>query len=1021
MPYKRFNEDTRVKIPTIIHLTRLGYNYLSKKENRHDPNTNIFTDIFNKSIKKINNNLSDQDLKKIYDQILLSLKNNDLGKEFYKILTADSGIKLIDFDNFEKNNFNVVTELTYEKDGEGFRPDITILINGMPLSFIEVKIPNNKDGILAEQERMQSRFKNKNYRNFINITQLIIFSNNMNYDEESHLPLEGAFYLTTSYDKSTLNYFREEEKFDLNSLLKNITDEQENFILEDNNLVSIKNSKEFITNKDPDTPTNALCTSLLQKNRLAFLLKFGIAYVVQKKGIEKHVMRYPQFFAAKEIRNKIDQGKKKGIIWHTQGSGKTALAYYSLKNLLNYFRLKKKISKYYFIVDRMDLVDQANHEFRSRGLSVHNINSRKEFANDIKSNAAIHNSEGNDEITVINIQKFDNDEKIIQNNDYNLNIQRIYFIDEVHRGYAKNGTFLASLEESDRNAIKIGLTGTPILKTDANTRTLFGDYIHKYFYNRSILDGYTLRLIREIMETHEKRKFEKIIEEIKVLKGSISKTDVYAKAIFVEPLLDFIIKDFENFRILNEDSTVGAMVVCDSSEQASMMNKIFKEKYLNKTLKDESDMSFNNKLLEKHKIKSGALILHDEGTKIERKSVIESFKDGEIDIIFVNRMLLTGFDAPRLKKLYLARKIESHNLLQALTRVNRTYKNFRYGYVVDFAGIQEEFDKTNKAYLEELELELGDEIENYNSILKNENEIDEEIKQIKEVLFSYDTENLENFTKQIILISDRKELLKIVNSLKNTKELYNHIRLKGEYKLLERLDFKNFYQLFKVAIGRLNYINQRSSQEKENNVKGLLNLALLNIESFSFIKTGEEELKLADQFKSLIQKVLEEERKNLDNRDPQYISLKEELERILKLKDIKDISKDNMNKNSKELEKVIISLKELNRKDQLLNNKYNNDSKFMRLHKDLLRSDMFKINESQLYSVVNDLKKNTDIKIIQNSNVLENEGFVKTMMSRIIYDTFKDKHNFDIDKENTEYINRFIRKEYMTEFNAGIN
>ena len=179
MPYKRFNEDTRVKIPTIIHLTRLGYNYLSKKENRHDPNTNIFTDIFNKSIKKINNNLSDQDLKKIYDQILLSLKNNDLGKEFYKILTDDSGIKLIDFDNFEKNNFNVVTELTYEKDGEEFRPDITILINGMPLSFIEVKIPNNKDGILAEQERMQSRFKNKNYRNFINITQLIIFSNNM--------------------------------------------------------------------------------------------------------------------------------------------------------------------------------------------------------------------------------------------------------------------------------------------------------------------------------------------------------------------------------------------------------------------------------------------------------------------------------------------------------------------------------------------------------------------------------------------------------------------------------------------------------------------------------------------------------------------------------------------------------------------------------------------------------------------------------------------------------------------------
>ena len=108
-----------------------------------------------------------------------------------------------------------------------------------------------------------------------------------------------------------------------------------------------KNSKEFITNKDPQTPTNKICTSLLQKKRIEFLLRFGIAYVSTKKGIEKHIMRYPQIFAAQQIKNKIDKGINKGVIWHTQGSGKTALAYYSLKYLLNYFRSKKKISKYY--------------------------------------------------------------------------------------------------------------------------------------------------------------------------------------------------------------------------------------------------------------------------------------------------------------------------------------------------------------------------------------------------------------------------------------------------------------------------------------------------------------------------------------------------------------------------------------------------------------------------------------------------------------------------------------------------
>ena len=487
------------------------------------------------------------------------------------------------------------------------------------------------------------------------------------------------------------------------------------------------------------------------------------------------------------------------------------------------------------------MVIQANKEFRSRGLSVHNIESKKEFSDNIKSNAAIHNANGNDEIIVVNIQKFDNDESKIKNNDYNLDIQRVYFIDEVHRGYTTNGTFLASLEESDRNAIKIGLTGTPTLNTDASTKRLFGDYIHKYFYNRSIIDGYTLRLIREIMETYEKKKLEKILEEIKVKKGSINKAELYSKEIFVEPLLDYIIDDFERFRILNEDNSVGAMVVCDSGEQAVTMNNIFLNKFKNTNLKIDIK-TFHSNFLEECKIKTGALILHDEGSKKERENIVEEFKDGEIDILFVNRMLLTGFDAPRLKKLYLARKIESKSLLQALTRVNRTYKNFRYGYVVDFVGIQEEFDKTNEAYLKELEEELGDEIENYNSILKSEIEIDNEIKDIKKFLFKFDTENIENFTTQLIQINDKKDLIKIVNSLKNIKELYNHIRLKGEYELLKKIDFKNFSNLYKIANRRLNYLNEKISHENKESVKGLLNLALMDVEAFTFTKIGEKSL-----------------------------------------------------------------------------------------------------------------------------------------------------------------------------------
>ena len=123
--------------------------------------------------------------------------------------------------------------------------------------------------------------------------------------------------------------------------------------------------------------------------------------------------------------------------------------------------------------------------------------------------------------------------------------------------------------------------------------------------------------------------------------------------------------------------------------------------------------------------------MYDVGTKDDRDTYVEHFKDEKIDMLFVYNMLLTGFDSPRLKKIYLGRKIKSHSLLQALTRVNRPYKNFRYGYVVDFADIQSEFDKTNQAYFKELENEFGDETKNYNKLFKSQIEIEKEIDQIK--------------------------------------------------------------------------------------------------------------------------------------------------------------------------------------------------------------------------------------------------------------------------------------------------
>ncbi|MBT6120637.1 type I restriction endonuclease subunit R, partial [bacterium] len=152
-----FNEDSRVKIPTILHLIRLGYDYLSLKKQKWDTSTNIFPDIFQTSLQRINPGASSEDIARFYDEVSLCLENEDIGRAFYEKLTNKSGIKLIDFDDFNINTFNVVTELPCQKDDESFRPDITLLINGLPLAFIEVKKPNNRDGILAEHNRIETR------------------------------------------------------------------------------------------------------------------------------------------------------------------------------------------------------------------------------------------------------------------------------------------------------------------------------------------------------------------------------------------------------------------------------------------------------------------------------------------------------------------------------------------------------------------------------------------------------------------------------------------------------------------------------------------------------------------------------------------------------------------------------------------------------------------------------------------------------------------------------------------------
>ena len=1023
----KHNEDTRVKIPSILHLTRLGYKYLSLKNSNWDINTNIFTDIFKSSIEKINETTKDLDSKKVYEEVSLLLDYEDLGKAFYQRIIEKSGAKLIDFENFENNSFHVVTELTYKNYDEEFRPDITLLINGMPLVFIEVKKPNNKDGVLAERERINVRFSNDRFKKFINITQLMVFSNNMEYDDNSIEPVEGAFYATPS-QKPIFNYFREEEKLNLAELLNDLDDNTENEILKDNNLEVIKNNAEFITNKSAQTPTNRISTSLFSKDRLKFLLQFGIAYVKSKNGVQKHIMRYPQIFATKAIENKLNEGIRKGIIWHTQGSGKTALAFYNVRYLTNYFQAKRIIPKFYFIVDRLDLLTQAKKEFSARGLKVHTIASRDDFAKDIKKTTAIHNDRGEYEITVVNIHKFKDDPDVISTQDYDINIQRVYFLDEVHRSYNPKGSFLANLETSDKNAIKIGLTGTPLLGEDTSSKLLFGDYIHKYYYNSSIADGYTLRLIREEIETSYKLQLQKAIENIEVLQGDLKKEEIYSHEKFVNPMLAYIVNDFKSSKKRFDDDSIGAMVICDSSAQAKKMYEIFQAKY--EKLEASNNDNFSAELVAEPKNTYGKsnieikrdlkakVILHDIGTKQDRKDWVEEFKDGKIDFLFVYNMLLTGFDAPRLKKLYLGRIIRQHGLLQALTRVNRTYKKFKYGFVVDFADISKEFDATNKAYFEELQNELGDEMESYSSLFKSKEEIEEEIENIKDILFEFNTLNAEIFSQQISKIRDIKKMQEIKKVLESAKSLYNLIRLFGHSELLEKIDFQKLNLLYREASNHLNLLNQKQALENGDENTNIINLALEDI-IFNFIKKGEKELVLAGELKNTLRKTRESFQNNFDKKDPFYITLKEELERLFKNKNLSEITQDEMNKNIAELKKIDDKIRELNRQNDLLKDKYKGDTKYARMHKRIKENNITD-KQSKIFSALENVKIQLDEKVLNNSAILKHENFFIAQTEPIVDVEFEDNNKINLSDESFKYINTLIATEYLNEYN-GVN
>ncbi len=1069
----KFNEATRVQMPAMVHLTRLGYSYFGKINEDmagsvYDPDTNILTDVFKLQFERLNPSAKGE-FAQTLRAIRQELTNEDLGKSFYKRLTNVSPVRLIDFENPRNNSFHFTAEFTCKNGQDEFRPDITLFVNGLPLCFVEVKKPNNHGGMVAESKRMnRERFPNKKFRRFINITQLMIFSNNMEYDTMGGIvPIQGAFYCTAARENAPFNCFREENPSNqpVAPFIKeypygSIKQDEEKRILSDFNCQVIHHTPEYQTNLDVNTPTNRILTSMCSPERLLFLIKYGIAYVKMEKEVDgkiestdqKHIMRYQQMFASLAIRDQLNDGATSGVVWHTQGSGKTALSYYLTYVLSDYYAKHSMVAKFYFIVDRIDLLEQATQEFEARGLVVSTANTRAELMAQFRNNHAQEGLSGQPEITVVNIQRFAEDKEKVNLPAYATNLQRIFIMDEAHRGYKPGGCFLANLFDADPKSIKIALTGTPLLKSDCASSVVFKRYFHTYYYDRSIADGYTLKIIREDIETSYKERLSEVYDKLEMLvqKKDIKRSQIIEHESYVSELAHYISDDLRQFRKIQGDDTLGGMVICETSEQARKLYEAFlhtpdggQSQPIQIKMGDQIWMAAEAVPVYETKKKPlrVGLILHDSDDKETRKQIIKDFKKNmTIDLLIVFNMLLTGFDAPRLKRLYFGRKLKDHNLLQALTRVNRPYKDNRYGYVIDFANIKRNFEETNEAYLKELnrfnnpdEVDGNHTTDTFSQVIEDPDELIRQMRDVRQTLFDYTTNNVEEFSSEISSIEDKQVLLDLKKTLISAKDCANIVRTFGDNDLKDafgKLEITKLPDMLKEVQHHIDIINQKEAFAVSDETKQLVNEAMQDIR-FNFSKIGEEEMKmiaggreLQDKWSVAIRKFTE----NTDPDDPEYITLRDAFMQRFKEHGFVVDSIAKFNQESKELDEIIERLVKLQESNNRLLKKYNGDTKFANVHKRIREENkrrfaehkaaIFSYYDDNIVAILTDIKSEIDQKVYDRNDILKKDEYFEMTVMTEIAQALYNYPTIEPQMEDFSFIQTRIARQYINQYNA---
>lgn len=814
------NEMSTSQRPAIEVLQKLGYKYISEEENKKLRNyilTDVlFKDILAKKLNEINSyeykgekykfsaSTIGQAIKDLNEDLVTGLISTNekiydlltLGKSYQENMVDGTkrsfDIKYIDFEHPENNDFYVTEEFSVLRMNgkDDARPDIVLFVNGIPLAVIECK-----DASVPIIQAISQNIRNQKpdyIPGLFKFTQIVMAANKN----------ETKYATCGTPDKfwSTWN---------------------EQYVEKQNELLDKTVIGRQVTKQDRDI------ISLFEKERFLELIK---DFIIFEAGTKK-ICRYQQYFAVKAMLERIKHDKKGGVVWHTQGSGKSITMVYITKKLMEDKEIQNP--QVVIVTDRVDLDKQIHKTFNRIGVEAARATTGNNLTDLIK----------DEKVRVITtvVNKF---ETVVKSGVSVDAPNTFILVDEGHR--TQYGEINRRMQEVFKGAIYISFTGTPIMKRDRNIFDKFGGLIHKYSLDDALKDKAIVPLIYEGKMVDQEVSKEAIDMRLDMLTRNLTeeqKTDVmkkwsrFEKVASSEQRLELIAWDIaKNYNETLKGTGFNAMLACNKKIEAVKYYNIFREEFpelevavvISPPDMREGEGSIDedtNDIVKKFYINALSNYKNEE----EYEETIKSkFINGDIDILIVVDKLLTGFDAPKASTLYLDKQIKEHNLLQAIARVNRLCDGKDYGYIVDYRGLLGELDKALTMY-QEAGLEEFNEEDIKSSVYYIDTEINnmfEAYEKLKEIF--KDIKNKNDLEEYEVLLEDEKirkdfydKLCKfgsMLGIILPSDQAYYKV---GKEKIIELRKALAFYQKLRATV-KLRYSETIDHKEYETKMQKLL-------------------------------------------------------------------------------------------------------------------------------------------------------------------------------------------------------